>query len=97
MLDIDSFPLVFSVGDTVRLHLTSIDKINYIHLHYYNGNTLKKILFTDNGSSLDAYFIVSDASKRYRHFFIDIVDKNSVNPPPGNYKAKTWGIIYKIQ
>ncbi|MCJ7508608.1 MAG: hypothetical protein MUO85_07755 [candidate division Zixibacteria bacterium] len=96
MVDFNNFPLVFSVGDTVYLHLSSVDKTNHIHLHYYDGNTLKKVRFVDNGT-LDAQFVVTDASLRYRHFFIDIVDKNSVGPPPGNYRARTWGILYKSQ
>jgi len=97
MLDIDYFPLVFRAGDTAYLHLTSVDKTNYIHLYYYDGNTLVKDSFTDNGSSLDAQFVIGDVSKRYRHFFIDIVDKGSVGPPAGNYRAKTWGILYRIR
>ena len=97
MVDFNNFPLVLSVGDTAYLHLSSIDKTNYIYLHHYHGDILKKVRFTDSGSTLDAEFVVTDASKRYRHFFIDIVDKNSVGPPPQNYRAKTWGILYKIE
>jgi hypothetical protein len=96
LIDLSSFPLTVSADDTVYLHLGSIDKTNCVYLHYYDGNTLRKIGFVDNGT-LDAQFVVTDASQRYRHFFVDIVDKNSVGPPAGNYKAKTWGILYKIQ
>lgn len=97
MVNFNNFPLVLSVGDTAYLHLGSIDKTNYIYLHYYDGNILKKMRFADSGSTLDAQFVVSDVSYRYRHFFIDIVDKSSVGPPSGAYKARTWGILYKIQ
>ncbi len=96
LIDLDDFPLIVSAGDTVYLHLSSIDKTDYVYLHYYGGDGMKKIRFLDNGT-LDAQFVVSSASYRYRHFFVDIVDNNSVGPPPASYRARTWGIPYKIQ
>jgi hypothetical protein len=98
----DSTMLRFYKGDTVTFKLTPVETNDFIYyLHIGEDGNFKKIPFVNQGDSvLVASWTATtnpDVARGYKHAFISLTRRSSIESDTSAYKFRCWGVLYRIR
>jgi hypothetical protein len=101
-LNKDSAMVRFYKGEQVTFKLTPVDTASYFYyLHTGEDGNFHKIPFVNQGDSVlvASWTTTTDANiaRGYKHAFISITRRSSIENPSSAYKFGCWGVLYKIR
>lgn len=84
----------FGAGDSLSFKIIESDTSRLFYLHYLKDGNYLKVPFTRDGDTLRTTCKISGSG--YQHFFIDILDYNTVHDSQAVYKSNALGVLFKV-